>query len=268
MKHKIRRFLKTLKKELHYLKSKQTTVLFDHLPKCGGTTINLYLTNHYPKRYVFRLLGTNPKKSVEEFRNLPKKKRWSTKLIYGHAAHDLQGLTHPDTFAITVFREPIDRIISHYYYVKQTKNHYLHDKIINENILLEDYCSSNLSVELSNWYVTHFTGLSLLEVENNPNESIEIALKNILEMYDVIGFQEDIPFFVNQLKDRLSLKVPQNLEKKNKTKNRLQIEELNQETIDKISQSNSLDIKLYSKLVALKKNGIIEGKSVNKYNSF
>jgi hypothetical protein len=258
MKQKIKRLLIKLKKEFHFLKSNQIPILFDHLPKCGGTTINLYLANHYPNRYVFRLSGMNPHKSVEEFRNLPENKRWNTKLVYGHAAHEVKDFIHPDTLSITVFREPVDRIISHYYYVKQTKNHYLHDIIEKDQIQLKDYCSSNLSKELSNWYVTYFTGLSLEEVSKNPEKSIDLALENILDMYDLIGFQEDIPIFVTALKDKLSLKVPQQIDQKNKTKNRVQKEELSQDIIDKISQSNSLDIQLYSKLFALKKNGIIQ----------
>jgi hypothetical protein len=258
MKQKIKKLYIKLKKEIHYLKSGQASILFDHLPKCGGTTINLYLTNHFPKRYVFRLSGTAPYESVEEFLSFTKKKRWNKKLVYGHAAHDLQGFTHPDTIKITVFREPIDRIISHYFYVKRTENHYLHDLVIKNNIQLIDYCSSNLSDELSNWYVTHFTGLSLVEVENNPEKSIELAFGNIIEMYDLIGFQDSISTFVKVLKYRFSLKVPEQIDEKNKTKNRLQIKDISQDTIDRISESNSLDIQLYSKLVALKRNGMIE----------
>ena len=121
-------------KEFKFLISNQKLVVFDHPPKCGGTSINRYLTTSFPIRHTFALDGSNPNKSVEIFLNLTTKKRYRTKLVYGLLANKLFDVTHPESIRATVLREPIDRIISHYYYVKRNKDHYLYKKIEEENI--------------------------------------------------------------------------------------------------------------------------------------
>lgn len=45
------------KKEAEFKIHRPAKVLFDHLPKCGGTTINLYLPANYPERFVYIIDG-------------------------------------------------------------------------------------------------------------------------------------------------------------------------------------------------------------------
>lgn len=262
MGNKLERLFVKLKREYDYLRSKRIPILFDHLPKCGGTSINMYLTNHYPSRLVYKLSGSNPKKTVDNFLKLTQSDRWQKRLISGHLAHEIQGYAHPKTMAITVFREPIDRIVSHYFYVKRHKNHYLHEKIEKDNILLREYCSLNLSPELSNWYVTHFTGLTSSEIEKEPEKSIHLAFETILKMYDLIGFQDDMQCFTKSLSKKLSIPAFPKTKSMNKTANRLKIEDLDDDARTEIAKRNALDLKLYSKLVGLKNNGIIDSSQV------
>ena len=247
-------------KEFKFLISNQKPVVFDHLPKCGGTSINRYLTTSFPKRRTFALNGINPNKSVQFFLNLTTKKRYRTKLVYGHLANRLFDVTHPESIRATVLREPIDRIISHYYYVKRNKDHYLYKKVVEENIQLSEYCYNDLSNELQNWYVTHFTGLSISEVEKNPKKSVESAFKNIIDKYHVIGFQDDIPLFIDNLKQAANINTQFKNEILNVTKKRIGTSQLDKSVLEKISKKNSLDIELFNRLYNFKKKEITKNK--------
>lgn len=187
--------------ELAYRIHRPRRVLFDHLPRCAGTTITRYLLMHYPRRFVFGTHNQQPSGSVQAFQSLPQGSRYHYQLIAGHLTNELLDYVHPDTITLTILRDPIDRIVSHYYYIKQQKQHYLHDRVLKSNVQLEDYASSELSPELRNWYTTHFTGLSVEEVEMEPEESVQRAAQVISKRYDIIGFQDDLPAVMHKLRN-------------------------------------------------------------------
>ena len=63
--------IQELKKEyLYAFTKKPRRILFDHLPKCGGSTLNTYLEANYPKRKTFSTLGGTPRISVDAFQKL------------------------------------------------------------------------------------------------------------------------------------------------------------------------------------------------------
>ena len=106
-----------IKREIfsYFSKENPNKILFDHLPKCGGSSLNKYLEMHYPRRRTFSIDGYHPEVSVEKFKNLSKKNRHGYDLVKGHLAHELLDYVHPECLKVTVLREPVDRIISHYY---------------------------------------------------------------------------------------------------------------------------------------------------------
>jgi len=239
-------------KEFEFAISNQKPIVFDHLPKCGGSSINQFLSGAFPRKYIYAINGNQPHSSVNDFKKLPASKRHKIKLIYGHLANELFEYSHPNSIRATVLRDPVDRIVSHYYYVKRMKNHYLHQRVESENIQLADYCYNNLSGELENWYVNHFSGLDNQEIHKNPAKAVGLAYKNIVEKYHVVGFQDDIASFIKELKQVAKISVQFNNEVVNRTKNRISIKDLDQDTLEKISKKNSLDLELFGKLNSLK----------------
>lgn len=251
------KFINKFKKELTYFKSNKEYVLFDHLPKCAGTMINSNLAKAYPERLTFYIDGAEPVKSAEEFKSLSQKNRWSKRLVYGHNAHQLLDFVNPKAVAITVFREPVDRIISHYYYVKRIKDHYLHDRVIKEKISLENYCSSDLSIELTNWYTWYYSKMSPEEIASNPDKALDCAFQNVITNYKIIGFQDKLPQFLKAVETLLNVELE--VTERNKTEKRISIDDIEPFVIKKIEEANSLDIKLYGKLLKLRKNGVVSG---------
>lgn len=246
----VARAMQEMKKELQYSlsPSRPRKILFDHLPKCGGSSLNVYLDAHYPKRKTFSINGFNPTASVDDFKNLSQRKRHGYDLVKGHLAHMLLNYIHPECLKVTVFREPVDRIISHYYYAKRTPAHYLYSKIHSSEMSLEDYATSGLSGELRNWYTTYFSGLTANDAEGTPEEAITKAVDAVLNRYDIIGFLDDFYSFVETLRSQAGLRYEYQNKKNNVTQDRPRRNDIAQSVIIKIEKVNHLDIALYKKI--------------------
>jgi hypothetical protein len=245
--------VREIKKELVWLlgQKNEKIIIFDHLPKCGGTSLSHYLEDNYPYHKTFSINGHSPKLqlgSIAKFKSYSEPKRLSFSLVKGHGADQLFDYCSPDSFKVTVLREPIDRIISHYYYVKRQPSHYLYHDVMSKNMSLFDYVDSGLSIELRNYYTTHFCKLPANEVTLLGEEAVEIALRNISLNYNLVGFVDNLDNFMNKLSELCDLKPSLKLNKANVTSNRKKVEEIDQATLSKIAEVNNLDILLYQKL--------------------
>ena len=92
------------------------TIIFVHLPKCGGTTLNRLVEWEYLPTQVFSI---DPSFFRWSYRRLL---RWSPerlarmKVFQGHMPFGLhQRLPQAATY-LTILRDPVDRGISEYYY--------------------------------------------------------------------------------------------------------------------------------------------------------
>jgi len=253
MKNRVKTILARAKqttiKEFSYSRaaSRPKKILFDHLPKCGGSALNAYLKAHYPRRRTFATDGYTPIVSVDEFKKLPERKRYSYDLVKGHLAHELLDFVHPECVKVTVLREPVERIVSHYYYAKRNPAHYLHGKIHDSDMGLEEYASSDLSGELRNWYTTHYSGMTAEDAESCPEESVANAFE-VVNRYDVVGFLDNFPTFAETLRSLANLRCEYQNVKVNATEDRPALDRVDPAALATIQQVNHLDIALYQKI--------------------
>jgi len=225
-------------------------VLFDHLPKCGGSSLRAWLSMQYPGRKIFIMDGNNPRASVREFLSLPEKVRQRYSLIQGHCANEIMHMVPADWLKITMLREPVDRMVSHYYYVRRQPGHYPHSQVAGSGMGLKEYAASGLSEELRNWYTAHFAELTLQEAEARPEESVERALDALSTKYDVVGFLEDYDSFVQEVHRRANFWRRPAGKRVNVTRDRPSVDRVDAEALEAIRTANRLDIELYRKLKA------------------
>jgi hypothetical protein len=72
---------RTCRREISYLTHRPGKIFFDHLPKCGGTTLNNYLMSQFPSRKVFFVDGES---SIKFFKESPEAFRFKFDFIFGH----------------------------------------------------------------------------------------------------------------------------------------------------------------------------------------
>lgn len=223
-------------------------VIFFHIPKCGGSTVTRFLHKQYLPEQVFQIDGQNPKASVDQFKSFSAEKRRSYRLVIGHAAQKLLDYVGPEWISMTVLRDPVDRIVSHYYYAKRDQRHYLHQRIHDESIGLLEYVAKPLTREVQNWHVSTFSGRSFSEVPANPQGSIDLAFDFITRQFQVVGFLDDLPGAMNQIGTLARFHSRFENGTYNKTKDRPKIEQVDAEVLRKITELNSLDVQLYERL--------------------
>ena len=80
-------------------------ILFDHIPKCAGTSLAEHLFARCAGRPVLRLDGSAQDEATRRFAALPEPTRHGYALIAGHGAFRLAPFAAPDALRITVLRD-------------------------------------------------------------------------------------------------------------------------------------------------------------------
>ena len=125
-------------------------LLFLHIPKAAGTTFHYVLSRQFSPDEILTIDGSDPESFIEEIKNLPIGDKLRVKCVKGHMPFGLHAyFPQPGTY-ITFLRDPVDRIISHYYYLRRSPQHYLYEVVTSKHMSLADYATSGISSELLN----------------------------------------------------------------------------------------------------------------------
>ncbi len=171
-------------------------LLFDHIPKTGGTGIHLYLRSHYPDNRILQMSLKEAWDTVREFKGLSQKERDKYYLIHGHYANELIGFTHPDTVFFTIFRDPTDRVISNYRYILEQPTHYWHEHVVGKKINIVEFCQDRTISEAWNYLTSHYTHLPLEEIARNPERAARLAFDHLKGRFHFIGFLDELDLFM------------------------------------------------------------------------
>lgn len=226
--------------------NKEKTLIFFHLNKTAGTTLREILRRKFPEdvRYTTH--------SVDELTIVPEEQKGEIKYLEGHFIFGLhEHLPQPSTY-ITLLRNPVDRVISEYYYLLSRPDYSsLHNELTSKNVKsLEDY------VRIGMWYAWNYQTSSLRGIgEGSPppygplplsTEDLEIAKANLREHFMVVGLTERFDESLVLLKRALGWRIKDILYlKENVGKKRPPKRETTQEAVKLIEEHNELDIQLY-----------------------
>lgn len=212
---------------------KHASLIFLHIPKAAGTTLTDILRKNYPPGCTFRIEGTRMEWSAEQLKKRAKTKRFC--LLTGHQWFGNHvHMPQPCTY-VTLLRHPVDRMVSHYCYVKRSKGHYLNRQVTERNMTLYDYVVSGFG-ELRNG-MTRF-----IAAENPP--SLEKAKRHLRKHFAVVGLTERFDDSVQLMARLLGWKhtAYANL---NVTRNRPALSEIPARTRKAIEAINNKDMELY-----------------------
>lgn len=221
------------------------TVIFLHIPKTAGNTLNDIMKRQYEPQAVFSLRAQHTQR-VDAFKQLPEARKRTIQVLAGHVRFGLhQDLPQPSTY-ITLLRDPVERVISHYYYVLRRPDHYLHETVTSQNMTLQDYVSSGICSELNNDQTKILAGIEhKIAFGQCPPEMLAMAKHNIHNYFTLVGFTERFDETVILLKQRLGWHMPFYKKNRNVTKNRPLRHEIAKATLALIEHYNTLDLELY-----------------------
>jgi hypothetical protein len=227
-------------------KSKETTLLFLHIPKCAGTTLTEeILVKRFSSKeiIVFYELGTTA--LIDRLKAMSKREQQMVKCIAGHFAYGIHKfyLARPCSY-ITVLREPIDRVVSHYYYVLRRTDHYMHKEVTEKEISLKQYVESGLSTEMDNGQTRILAGIGQGVPFGKSSEAMLEKAREHLDQCDAVGITEEFNGFLELLGHKTGWAIS-GIADKNVTANRAQLHNLDKDTMDVIKHFNRFDMELY-----------------------
>ena len=225
----------------------QFPIIFTHVPRSAGTTLITILEREYGSDrqfyfYVREKFGTTSD-AMEEFMSLAEEKRRRLKVLQGHMSFGLHRYYDQHTY-IALFREPVERTISYYYYIIKQPAHYLHSIVLGNRMGLEEFIKSGLSTEFDNILTRQISGVEGVPYGKCTAKMLETAKLNLVRQYAVAGLTERFDETVILMKQLFGWRYPL-YTKRNVQNNKPVKEKIPEATIRLIEQTNALDIELY-----------------------
>ncbi|MEX2400241.1 MAG: sulfotransferase family 2 domain-containing protein [Rhodothermales bacterium] len=225
------------------------TLIFQHIPKAAGSTLLSILRRHFSPSETCFLTGPGGIREAE-FERLPLKEREGFRLVMGHMYFGIhRHLPGPSTY-ITMLRHPVDRVISHYHYVKRTPHHYLYGRVASEKMSLEGYVSDGIALELNNGQVRSLFGLEhqLVEYGQCSDEMLRVAERHLLENYSVVGLTERFDESLLLMRRRLGWTFRPVYAAKNVARKNAGASNVSRRIVEIIERDNALDLELYERV--------------------
>jgi len=214
-------------------------LIFIHIPKTGGTTINSAMQGTYWQ--------TTPDFNYRHI--ILKQKKSNSGDIFLSKNKDL--FKHHKLFMM--LRHPVDRMISEFYF--------LHDRAEFMNLLhpkpktLEEYVEHS---QTPNYSLGFLIGDKIYAKKRPTRVDLERVIKTIDELPIYTGIFEHFAESLEYFSHETGIEWAKNIEAKRVTFKRPKTDEIPKELFDKIMETNSLDVELYeyclTKFNAVKKN--------------
>jgi len=213
-------------------------LIFLHIPKSAGTTLNRLIEWEYP---LFDMYSVDPvffRWSRARLWRLSKRRLQRFRVFKGHMPFGLHELLPQSATYITVMRGAVERVISAYYFMSNYMLHPNYWKFRREGWTLEDFVRrsprENVQTKMIAGadYDAPCTAETLLRAKEN------------LQHFSVVGLTERFEESLALMKLRFGWKLD-SYSSFNVTRKRPKKRELPQSTLDLIAERNRFDMELY-----------------------
>lgn len=218
----------------------EEAVIFLHLPKTAGTTVNRLIEWEYPLKEMYSVDPVLFQWSAAHLRALPPERLRKIRMFKGHMAFGLHEILPQKATYITVLRDPVDRVISAFYFMRSYKLHPLYWKMRRQNWSLEDFVRNSQRDNVQSKIVA---GANY--EEPCTREIVETAKDNLRNHFSVVGLSARLEESLALMKLRFGWKLS-SYSSFNITRSRPKMRDLPQKTLDLIHQRNAFDIEIYA----------------------
>ncbi|MGS2725907.1 sulfotransferase family 2 domain-containing protein [Psychroserpens sp. BH13MA-6] len=205
--------------------------IFIHIPKTGGTTINCVINKSDWQ--------TTPDFNYRHI--LYETKRSNSGDIFNPLKND----QYTDYQIFTMLRNPVDRLISEYYFIKDRPEFMSLLKPVPQNLMA--YVKHK---QTRNYMVGFLLGKRMYD-EDLVNENDLELVKNTIQNLDIkVGIFEDYEKSMKYFSSITGIKWPKSIGIKRKTLNRPEIDDVSDTIKETIKKHNNLDMELYHHYLA------------------
>ena len=218
------------------------TLIFLHLPKCGGTTLNRIIEWEYNP---FRIFSIDPVLYLWSYHKLnrwPVSRLAKMQVLKGHMPFGIhRRLPQPCTY-ITFLRDPVERVISAYYFAKNYLLHPKHRWI--SKLTLEEYARISPNHNVQTKYLSGREFVGDYHAGDCTAEMLAMAKENMTQYFSLVGLTERFDEGLAILKIIFGWELAK-YAKFNVTKVRPKKDSLPASTVDLIRERNKYDVDLY-----------------------
>ena len=239
-------------------------LIFFHVPKTGGSTMDGVFEHGLPGEYFHAHTGVTqssllvrPTESIrQKFAALPPPARQAVRYVIGtHVSLDVAAIFDRPAKFFTIVREPVDRVISNFFYVRSATHIPSYPFI--RNMTLEQYLDSGIGLDFDNHQVRLLSGCPELDAPWDPTggpistppverRHLDLAKRNIEEGFITAAPLESftaLVWFFKLLYDwplhRTFFQI------RNETPDRPRTEAVPEATRERLHEYNKYDAELY-----------------------
>ena len=132
----------------------QPTAIFLHIHKTAGTTLHAILDRQYEPAAVYNIDAKGH--NFDHFANLSQPQYEKITLLKGHMDYGLHEFLPQSAAYFTFLREPIERVISYYFFIQRTPQH-PHHQAANE-LNLYDFANQQIDPLMANGQTRQLAG--------------------------------------------------------------------------------------------------------------
>jgi hypothetical protein len=126
------------------------TLINLHIPKTAGSTLDRIIDHEYGPSTVFSIYQPRAREAMAGLTEMSEAQRTNIRVLRAHGCLGMHEFFRPPVIYFTMLRDPVERIISHYYFVRRSSRHRFHGTVTSQNMSLKDYVCHGASKELGN----------------------------------------------------------------------------------------------------------------------
>lgn len=161
-------------------------LIFLHIPKTAGTTLNRIIEWQYNPLSIFTVDPHRIRATIARFKTFPEQRRRRYRVVRGHLLFGIHEFLPQGATYITFLREPTARLLSSYHFILRRPLHPLHRKLKNERLALEDLI--RLTPNRQNLQCRFISGIGTSE--ECDERTLELAKENLSRSFRVVGLAE------------------------------------------------------------------------------
>lgn len=223
-------------------------VLFPHIPKTGGTTLDYIIAKNYKIDFVYRANAGSIERNLASLYKLHNQFRLH-RVLMGHIELTdpiYQLLERKKLVQLVLLRDPISRVVSYYDYVRTGPNHPKHD--IAKKMTLSEFVTSSRIDDIKNGQSYRILGWlkdNYWKKHNyTDNQVLSLVKQQLTKRYSLFGITEEYDQFLLMCRQLLGWQDIY-YQRKNKSRQKTDKNDIDQTTIDIIRGNNSVDCAVY-----------------------
>lgn len=219
------------------MKQDQKALIFLHIPKTAGTTLNRILEWQYSPFAIFTMDPYRIRATAERFKRLSEARRRRLQVVRGHLFYGIHEFLPQGATYITMLREPVARLLSSYYFVLRRPLNPLHRKLKREGLGVEDCI--RLFPDRNNTQCRFIAGVKDAAIADE--RLLDMAKENLTKSFSVVGICESFEESLILISKTFGWEV-RFYENRKVSKTRPQIDP---GVVEMIKEHNRLDLELY-----------------------